>query len=240
MNHMVNLLREHTTEPTRIHYVITRGGDAPNIVPASAEVYYVVRHESRDELRSVWQRVVKAAEGAATGTGTEMDYEIIGGTYDRLPNEALSRVLHRNLASVGGVVYDERESAFARSLSETLERPRPLESAAEVQPLQFRHGKASADTGDVSWTVPLAALQAATWVPGTPAHSWQAVAAGGMSIGHKGMLVAAKTLALSAVDLYRDPSLIAQARAEFEDRRGPDFQYEALLGDRLPALDYRR
>ena len=144
MNHMVNMLREHTTEPTRIHYVITQGGDAPNIVPVYAEVYYVVRHQNRDELKSVWDRVVSAAEGAATGTSTEMTYEIIGGTYDRLPNEVLSKVMHGNLESVGGVNYTADETAFARELSKTLPKPKPIASAADVQPMVLTHGKASA------------------------------------------------------------------------------------------------
>ncbi len=241
MNHMVNLLREHTTEPTRIHYVITDGGSAPNIVPRTAEVYYVVRHELVSEVRSVWDRVVNIARGAALGTETEMSFEIIGGTYPRLPNETLAGVLHANLTKVGGVTYNEAETEFARKIQATLggELP-PIESAAEVQPMTFTRGKASADTGDVSWTVPMAAMRAATWVPGTPAHSWQATAAGGMSIGYKGMMVAAKTLANTAIDLFEQPTLIASARAEYQRRIGPDFEYEALLGDREPALDYRR
>ncbi|MDH3648814.1 MAG: amidohydrolase [Saprospiraceae bacterium] len=241
MNHMVNMLREHTTEPTRIHYVITKGGDAPNIVPKEAEVYYVIRHNDRDEVRSVWKRVVKAAEGAALGTETEMSYEIIGGTYDRLPNEVLSKIMHNNLQLVGGVDYTSEEENFAREIQKTLGSvDKTIESAQSVQPMKFTHGKASADTGDVSWNVPTAAIRTATWVPGTPAHSWQAVAAGGTSIGHKGMMVAAKTIALSAIDIYNDPTILKQVWNEFQDRRGPEFQYEALLGDRQPALDYRK
>lgn len=94
--------------------------------------------------------------------------------------------------------------------------------------------------GDVSWTVPTAGLTAATWVPGTSAHSWQAVAAGGTSIGTKGMLVAARTLAMTAVDLLTDKVVLEEAREEFLERRGPDFEYRALLGDRKPPLDYRK
>ncbi|WOJ98494.1 amidohydrolase [Congregibacter brevis] len=241
MNDMVNMLREHTTEPTRIHYVITDGGNAPNIVPKTAEVYYVIRHEDVDEVRSVWDRVVRTAEGAAIGTETEMEYEIIGGTYPRLPNETLAGVLHSNLSMVGGVEYSEDDVAFAREIQGTLPGQLPaIESAGEVQPMVFTKGKASADTGDVSWNVPMAAMRAATWVPGTPAHSWQAVAAGGTAIGYKGMMVAAKTLALSAMDLYKKPEMLKKAKSEFDDRTGPEFRYSALLGDRAPALDYRR
>ena len=99
--------------------------------------------------------------------------------------------------------------------------------------------KASTDVGDVSWNVPTAGVRTATWVPGTPAHSWQAVAAGGTSIGLKGMLVAAKALALTAANLFRDAELIALAKAEFDERRGPGYRYEPLIGDRSPPLDYR-
>jgi aminobenzoyl-glutamate utilization protein B len=101
-------------------------------------------------------------------------------------------------------------------------------------------GTASTDMGDVSWRVPTVQMTAATWVPGTPAHSWQAVAAGGMSIGAKGMLVAAKTMALTTIDLITEPSHIQKARAEFEKVRGPEFRYSTRLADRKPALDYRK
>ena len=94
--------------------------------------------------------------------------------------------------------------------------------------------------GDVSWRVPTVQLTAATWVPGTPAHSWQAVAAGGMSIGAKGMMVAAKTMALTAIDLFAEPRHLVEARAEFDKSRGPDFKYTTRLADRKPALDYRK
>lgn len=241
MNMMVNMLREHTTEPTRIHYVITKGGDAPNIVPKEAEVYYVIRHNNRNEVKAVWDRVVKAGQAAAMGTETEMSYEIIGGTYDRLPNESLSTIMHKNMMLVGGVSYTDEEKQFAMKIQQSLSgTPKPIESALQVEPMKFTYGKASADTGDVSWNVPLAAVRAATWVPGTPAHSWQAVAAGGTTIGHKGMMVASKTIMLSAIDIFMNPSLLQGARAEFNERRGPGFQYQALLGDRLPALDYRK
>jgi aminobenzoyl-glutamate utilization protein B len=240
MNDLVNMLREHTTESTRIHYVITNGGDAPNIVPEVAEVYYVVRHANRDEVRAVWNRVIKAAEGSAIGTETTMTYEIIGGTYDRLPNKALATLMHSNMTLVGGVDYTKEELDFAEEVQKTLGAPKAIATANTIKPMVFTYGKASADTGDVSWNVPTAAVRTATWVPGTPPHSWQAVAAGGTGIGFKGMIVAAKTLALTAIDIYKEPALLNEVKAEFNERRGPNFKYEALLGDRKPALDYRK
>jgi aminobenzoyl-glutamate utilization protein B len=242
MNHMVNLLREHVPQETRIHYAITNGGAAPNVVPDFAEVYYYARHADPAVLFQVFERIVNAANGAALGTGTTVDYEIVNGVYSVLPNRALATALDENLRSVGGVRYTAEEQAFAERLRESLPADSPpLSSASAIR--RFDTGErvdpVSTDAGDVSWVVPTASLNTATWVPGTAAHSWQAVAAGGTSIGSKGMLVAAKTLARTAIDLYRDPDLLVAARAEHGERVGPDFAYRALLGDRAPALDYR-
>lgn len=241
MNFMVNLMREHIPQDSRIHYVITDGGDAPNIVPEQAQVYYYVRNPDPDIVKSLFERVVDAARAGALGTGTEMSYEVMHGNYPVLPNDVLARLVHGNLQRLGGIEYDAGELAFARELRSTLGGKLPPVSAAEeVQPFVFRQNMGSTDVGDVSWTVPTVGFGTATWVPGTPAHSWQAVAAGGTSIGHKGMLLAARLLAVTAVDLYESPELRAAARDEFEGRRGSDFDYEALLGDRDPPLDYRK
>jgi aminobenzoyl-glutamate utilization protein B len=241
MDFMVNALREHIPTEARIHYVITNGGKAPNVVPDFAEVYYYVRHPNRAVVGQLFSRVVKAAQGAAMGTETKMDYEIIGGTYDLLVNKTLAAAMQKNLERVGGVAYTLEEAAFAKTLQKTLgaDVP-PLTDATKVRPLAAAgFGGGSTDVGDVSWNVPTVGLHAATWVPGTSAHSWQAVACGGTEIGTKGMLVAAKTLALTAIDLFTDASLIQRAKAEFNASKPAGFVYKPLLGDRKPALNYR-
>ncbi len=240
MNHMVNLMREHVPQETRIHYVITSGGSAPNVVPDFAEVFYYVRNPDSENVKQIFERVVKAAEGAAMGTGTEMDYEVIHGIYSLLPNDVLARVMYENLIEVGGVQYNAEEQAFAETIRQTLRDDAPaLETAGEVAEYALGEAGGSTDVGDVSSVVPTAGLGTATWVPGTAAHSWQAVAAGGTTIGTKGMLVAAKTLAMTAVDLFTRPQVIADALEEYQQRVGPDFVYESLVGDRGPPLDYR-
>lgn len=241
MNHMVNMLREHVPQETRIHYVITAGGHAPNVIPDFAEAFYYVRNPDPVMVQSLFERVVAAAEGAAMGTGTRMEYEVIHGLFAMLPNETLQRRAQANLEHVGGVTYDETERPFAEAIRKTLrEDAPPLEAAATVQPYMPRRGGGSTDVADVSWVVPTVGMTAATWVPGTPAHSWQAIAAGGMSIGNKGMIVAAKTLAMTAVDLFTDADLLAAATAEHREKVGPDFEYVSLVGDRDPPLDYRK
>ena len=242
MNAMVNMMREHIPQEARIHYVITDGGKAPNVVPNFAEVYYYARHNRRDVVIDIFDRIIKAAEGAALGTGTTMDFEMIGGTHELLPNLVLQKLMHDNLSEVGGITYSDEEKAFAEKIALSLGYKKlEIEKATDVQPYKEKaRAYGSTDVGDVSFAVPTVGLRAATWVPGTPAHSWQAVAAGGTSIGTKGMMVAAKALTLTAMDLFKDPKIVEEAKSEFQKRRGTDFKYIPLLGDRPPALDYRK
>jgi len=242
MNHMVNLMREHVPSESRIHYVITRGGEAPNVVPEFAEVFYYCRHPQADQVKKNFEWIVQAAEGAAMGTQTRMEYEVIHGLFNVVPNEVLGRIMHRNLLKVGGVYYDETEQAFAEEISTSFgDIPFSIESAKAVVPFKVveRGAGGSTDVGDVSWVVPTAGMRAATWVPGTSAHSWQAVAAGGTSIGAKGMMVAAKTLAITAAELLMSEGVIQDATTELTRRTGENFEYKSLLGDREPPLDYR-
>ena len=242
MDYMVNMMREHIPSDARIHYIITDGGKAPNVVPDFAESYYMVRHYNRDVDKQIFDRVVEAAKGAALGTGTRMEYELIDGDYDILPNKTLAIAMEKDLNLVGGVNYTPAETAFAQKIQSSFAYKAPLvESAAKIDSLPATpgYGPASSDVGDVSWTVPTIGLSAATWVPGTSAHSWQASACGGMGIGFKGMMVAAKTIALTGIDLLTDKALVEKAKAEFEKDKGEGFQYKAMIGDRKPPLNYR-
>jgi aminobenzoyl-glutamate utilization protein B len=241
MNHMVNLMREHVPEDTRIHYVITSGGSAPNVIPDFAEVFYYVRHPDPKQVAAIFDRVVKASEGAAMGTGTTVEHEVIHGIYAILPNDALARVMDRRLREVGGFDYTPEERAFAEKIRTTLgaDLP-PLTASRDIEPFAIKEAGGSTDVADVSWVVPTAGLRTATWVPGTPSHSWQAIAAGGTTIGVKGMIVAAKTLARTAIDLFGDPSIVRAAQDEYRKRVGPDFKYVPLVGNRPPPLDYRK
>ena len=212
-------------------------------MPAEAEVYYIIRHPDMNELRDMIQRIIRAAEGAAMGTDTKVDYEYINGYFNVMPNATLASLMHDNLEQVGGVKYNDAERNFALEIMKTYPADKLTpESAMGVEPFKIveKGGYASTDVGDISWVVPTASMGAATWVPGTIAHSWQAVAAGGTTIGPKGMLVAAKTLTLSAMDLFTHPEVLVKAKGELEERRGKDFKYESLIGDREPPLDYMK
>lgn len=241
MNYMVNMMREHIPQEARIHYVITDGGKAPNVVPDYAEVYYYARHNNRNVVIDIFNRIINAAKGAALGTDTQMEFEMIGGTHELLPNITLQKLMHNNLTQIGGYEFDANELEFANEITTSLGLKK-LNTAFTTGVAPYTENArayGSTDVGDVSFAVPTVGMGAATWVPGTPAHSWQAVAAGGTSIGTKGMMVAAKTLTATAIDLFSNTKIIEDAKAEFIKRRGSDFKYIPLLGDRKPALNYR-
>ena len=241
MNHMVNMMREHIPQESRIHYVITKGGLAPNVVPDLAEVYYYVRHPKMDMVDELFNRVVKIAEGAALGTETNMSYEVMHGNYSLLPNETIQKIVHKNLTNLGGFTYTESENEYAKEIYKTFFNPSvEIGSQQNVTDYVMSHGYGSTDVGDVSWVVPTAGFRTATWVPGTPAHSWQAVSSGGTSIGLKGAQLAANTLALSIKEIFENPLIINKAKDELKIRTGDDFVYKPLLGDRKPPLDYRK
>lgn len=242
MDAATNMLREHVPDGTRIHYVITGGGKAPNVVPDFAEVYYYVRHVDPRIVQSVWGRVEDAARGAALATGTKVDWEITGGVYGMLPNHTLGRVMDANLRRVGGLTWTPAETEFATTLAKALPNGGgDLGSVARIQPYDAPDDSAgSTDVADVSWVTPTVGLSTATFVPGSPGHSWQNAAAAGSSIGVKGAVAAAKTLALTGAEVFTRPDLVAAAKAELAKAQGPGFRYKAMVGDRKPPLDYRK
>lgn len=244
LDYLVNVMREHIPSDARIHYVITNGGEAPNVVPAYAKVSYYIRSPKRKDLVELIDRVQKAAQGAALGTGTTVKSEIIAGFYEKLPNETLAKQLQKNLEIVGGVKYDSRERAFAETIIKEIGwSTDSLTKVSTVEPWvekpQKRSGEGSSDVGDVSWNVPTASFGTAAFIPGSGGHSWENVASSGTTIGTKALINAAKVFSLTAIDLYTNPELVNAITKEFEQRRGADFKYVSLVGDRAPALDYR-
>lgn len=241
LNFMVNMMREHMDEKARIHYVYKNGGLAANVVPDYAELEYLIRHPDVEETVKLFERVKKAAEGAALGTGTTVKWEMKTGVYNLLPNETLAKTMQKNLEMIGGIEYTEEETAWATQLRTSFEgRKIPdLQQAKEVKPYTVQFFSGSTDVGDVSYVVPTTGLNTATWVPGTSAHTWQATAADGMSIGFKGMALAAKTLASTGIDLLTNPALILLAKEEFIKQLG-SVVYKPLAGDQKPPLEYRK
>jgi len=243
-DYMMNLMREHVPSDSRIHYVITNGGKAPNVVPDYAEVVYYFRNPNREVVRDIFDRAVKAAEGAAMGTGTTMEYEILSGNYERLPNSVLSDLVFKNLEAVGGIQYDDAEMAFALEMmknSGVIDTEAALKKISTVIPASENKLSqwVSSDVGNVTWAVPTGSFRMAAFVPAGSGHCWQQVASAGMSIGTKGLMAAARVFYLTAYDLLTTPALVSAAKAEFDEKRGPNFEFKPLMGDREPPFDYQ-
>ncbi len=238
----VNYLREHIMPEARIHSVITSGGQAPNVVPAYAQIWYFVRAPRRDQVEALYARVLDIAKGAALMSGTTYDIDFVTGCYELLPNQALCRLILEKMRAIGDLSFTAEEQAFAKKLQETFIPGTVAEAFAlaqrlvscELDPAAIENPlweqilphvetpfvmPGSTEVGDVSQITPTGQLTTCCWPLGTPGHSWQIVASSGSSIGHKGMLLAAKALALTGLDLLTCPDLLAEARAEFARKR---------------------
>jgi len=234
MNVGANYLREHVIDSARIHYTITNAGGAPNIVPKEAESWYFVRAPYRKDVEEITDRLVKIAKGAAMMTETTVEYQVLGGCYEKLPNNVLYDLTHKNMVEIGVPTYTEEELQFAKAIQESLD-PKLVE--AEIKKYIdsdekiFLHQEVlekekvgsvvvsgSSDSGDVSWIMPMNLFLTSTWPLGVPAHSWQATSSSGSSLGLKGMVYAAEIFAGMMYDLLNDPTLVQEAKDEFNKR----------------------
>jgi len=239
MNIGANYMREHMISDARLHYIITNGGKAPNIVPDEAEVWYYVRAPQRHQVDNIYERVVNIAKGATMMTETKLEIDFLGGMYNSFYNKIVQEVVQANMKKVGPPKFNSADKKFARELQKTLP-PNPMEGYMKlVPPDLFDLAKAvispplnkiiipplgqgqslpgSTDVADVSWVTPLAEFMIACEVMGSPGHSWQNVATAGMGIGHKGMLTAAKILTLSALEFMQNPDLVEKAWIQFKE-----------------------
>ena len=238
MNVGANYLREHVTPDTRIHYVITDGGTAPNIVPDRAAVWYYVRALSRESIEDTYRRLVGVAEGAAKMTGTSVEVEYLGGCYETMPNHVLTGLLHQCLLDSGLPEWTEEELRFADALNRNSPHYNPAVHktplCTEVLPIGSRDGSASTDVAEVMHIVPCASANTVMSNLASGGHSWQVTACCGSSIGIKGMLYGARTLALAAVRAVEQPDIIRAAKAEFAASMGEKV-YQCPIPDDLPV-----
>jgi aminobenzoyl-glutamate utilization protein B len=235
--HGLNMLREHVRPSVRMHYVVTRGGDVPNVVPADARLWCWVRDSKRTGVDEVLGRLRNVARGAGLMADVEASLTVQSGVHEMLVNQSGARLVQANLARLGPISYTAEEQAFARQLQTEAGVPaqgldgsvRPLRPPPDDPP------GGSTDVADVSWLVPMVNLRVTAFPTGVPGHAWPVVACSGMSIGHKGMLYAADALAMTLVDLFTDPEARSAIQAEFREQTR-DFQYRPLLPKGPPRL----
>lgn len=234
----INYYREHIKPTVRIHYHIQDGGQVVNVVPDYSKLWVRVRDTKREGLTPVYEHVKRMAEGAAIMANVDYELSLVSGIYELLVNRTGGAVMQNNLELLGEIDYTPEEINFAKKIQEAVNKPlagidskvSPLEETKE------HPGGGSTDVGDVSWVVPTIRMRATVAPKGTPWHSWAVVACGGMSIGHKGMLYAAKALGMTMIDLYKDPNLVNRVKAEFKERKG-DHVYKAMIPEGGPPIE---
>jgi aminobenzoyl-glutamate utilization protein B len=238
MNHGVNMMREHVKPTARIHYVIPDGGEAPNVVPEYARVWYYVRDVDREAVEAHYDWILDIAEGAALATRTEHRVTLTTAVHEVLLNRPLQEALQANLERVGAPAFTEEEQAFARALQRSLGIEETgfdaevQELAAEPQPVEG----GSTDVAEVSYITPTAGFSVTTAAADIPWHSWAATACHGTEAGVKGAIIAAKVLAATGVDLLTDPELRAAARGFFDEARGGAPYESPIPADQPPPL----
>jgi aminobenzoyl-glutamate utilization protein B len=223
MNVGANYMREHLKEDARVHYVVTNGGGAPNVVPAKATVWYYVRANNHIDVERNFAWLRDIADGAAKMTRTTVSVQIDTDCHEIIPNDPLAALLLANLERIGAPKFAPEEHLFARRLQESIAQEFgtvfKVAIDEEVHKTQKPGaGSGSTDVGDISWRVPTGGLRTACFASDAPGHSWQNVAAIGSSIGEKGFAYAAKVLACTTLDLLEDPKTLAAAKADFAKR----------------------
>jgi aminobenzoyl-glutamate utilization protein B len=233
----VNYMREHMPSDARVHSaILDAGGVAPNVVQAFAKVRYLIRATNLPELSKLIERVRKIADGAALMTETRVEAQVVSAVSNLLGNTPLERAMQDNLDRLGAPPFDEADRKAAAEFQATL-TDEDIEAAYrragvpvkadtplcdEIIPLDARPngGVGSTDVGDVSWVVPTVQARGATYAIGTPGHSWQLTAQGKMGAAHKGLVHVAKVMAGTALDVIRDETLLARAKADHRARVG--------------------
>ena len=235
----INAYREHVKPSVRMHYHIQDAGQVVNVVPDYSRIWVRVRDITKDGLQPVYDQVRKMAGGAAIMANVEHKVSLISGVHDLLPNRTGGAVMQKNLETLGDIQYSEEEIMFALEMQRNNGKPE-IGIDGKIRPLRETldsPGGGSTDSGDVSYNVPVVSLAATTAPKGVPWHSWSVVASSGMSIGHKGMLHAAKALGMTMVDIFKDNKLREDIKKEFDEKIG-DYEYDAYLDPGPPPLDY--
>lgn len=233
----VNMLREHVKPTVRMHYAIVAGGDVPNVVPEYAKIWMWVRDSKRTVVEEVFTRVKEIAKGAAMIAGVESKVTVQSGDYELLVNRTGAQALQKNLEILGPITYTQEETAFAKKIQQ-LSGGEQTGLDGAIHPLKETAPDpigGSTDVGDISWIVPEITLLATTAPGNTAWHGWSVVACGGMSIGHKGLVLASKSLAMTMVDLFENEQLRKDIREEF-DKRKAGHVYKPYIPDGPPPI----
>jgi aminobenzoyl-glutamate utilization protein B len=243
MNVAWNFKREHLRPDQRSHYVISDGGDQPNVVPQTASVWYYIREMDYEDIQRNYDTAVRIAEGAALMTDTEMSYRVLGAAWPRHFNKVVAETMNEHIQAVGLPEWTEDDHAFAEGVQQavgSIPSGMPTELSPMGEPGPRRSG-GSDDIGDISWTMPTVTLRFPSNVPGLPGHHWSSAMAMATPIAHKGAVAGARVMARTALQLFMQPELVDQAWTYFNEEQTADMQYTPFIGpDDAPPIDLNK
>lgn len=240
MNVGWNYRREHLRLQQRSHYVVTDGGDQPNVVPSRATVWYFFRETEYSGIKEMWEIGNRMAEGASLMTGTKWTSRIIGTAWPQHFNKPVAEAMVRNIEKVGLPKWSDDDQAFAKAVQKEIAAPNQKGLDVELEKLEEpikdedKRGGGSDDIGDVSWTVPTVTLRYPSNIPGLPGHNWANAIAMATPIAHKGVVAGAKVQAMTMIDLLTMPALVQQAWAYFRDVQTKDTKYTPFIAPDTP------
>lgn len=249
MNVAWNFKREHLKPTQRSHYVITNGGDQPNVVPSKAAVWYYLRERTYEDIKAMYDEAVKYAKDVADMTGTKMSYRLLGTAWPGHFNKAIAQAVYKNIQMVGLPVWDTADQQLARAVQKLVEAPKKDQSGRPIDglamkldtlngPVQFSWGSGSDDIADIAWNVPTVNLRYPSNIPGTPGHSWPDAIAMATPIAHKGVISGAEALSATLIDMLTDPKIIADAWDYFRNVQTKDVKYIPFVQPDTPPAIY--
>ena len=244
-----NFKREHLKPTQRSHYVITDGGDQPNVVPSQASVWYYFRERTYDDIKSMYESGIKMAQGAALMTDTKFKYQILGTAWPGFFNKPMGEVLHANIMKVGMPEWSDADQQLAKATQKLMEAPKKDQNGKEINGLrttidtlkgsvQFSWGGGSDDIADIAWNVPTIVLYYPANIPGLKGHHWGNAIAMATPIAHKGSLAGAKATALTLIDLFTNPKIVADAKDYFTNVQTKDVKYKPFITKDDPPATY--
>lgn len=235
-----NFKREHLKPTQRSHYVITDGGDQPNVVPSKASVWYYFRERTYEDIQSMYDAGIKIANGAAMMTDTKMKYQLLGTAWPGHFNKALGKAMLANINRVGFPKWSDADIEMAKAVQKLVEAPKKDNQGKEINGLKttidtlkgsvpFSWGGGSDDIADISWNLPTIVLWYPANIPGTKGHHWADAIAMATPIAHKGSLAGAKATALTLIDLFTDPQVLLEAKDYFNNVQTKDTKYKPFI-----------
>jgi aminobenzoyl-glutamate utilization protein B len=242
-----NFKREHLKPTQRSHYVIPDGGDQPNVVPSKASVWYYFRERNYEDIKSMYDAGIRIANGAAMMTDTKMNYQILGTAWPGHFNKAIAEAFYPNIKRVGMPQWSDADQQLAKATQKLMEAPKKDYSGKEINGLKttidstkgsvpFSWGGGSDDIADISWNVPTVVLHYPANIPGLKGHHWGNAIAMATPIAHKGSLAGAKATALTLIDLFTNPKILADAKDYFKNIQTKEVQYKPFITkDNPPA-----